>query len=529
MTRFSAAYKAFNEPGLVTDPLYLEDVFADFDQRRLRYAIFWNFYQNTAYRDINRWAREYKTRYGLYRYIRNVYNPAYRLGEFWKSHLWGGQLDAEAGDGKEEPSALPILTDNESLRPSIAQLWQWSGWQVNKDIATLHGSIFGDVVLQVVDDAPKEKVFIRLRHPGTIKDVEVDDYGNVKGYTIQEERANPGKLDQAVTYTETAEREGDNVVYRTFLNDVPYPWNGEAAEWVQPYGFIPMVIIQHNNVGLDWGWSELQPLRSRIHEVDDLASKLDDQIRKTVDAPWLFAGVSKPAATPVTAETPLTGAAAYNRPEPGREEIPALYGPLGATATPLIAPLQIDQVAAHIQDLLADIEENHPELRLSKTDREASGERSGKALREARRDVANKVHQRRAGYDDSLVRIQQMAVAIAGWRGYDDFRGFGLDSYSRGDLDHAIGERPVFANDPVDDLEQLVMKVNILSALRKAGAGLEAAAIAAGLDEETARALEASKEPVPAALLAFGQQSGQQDDESEEDEDEPGNTPESIR
>jgi hypothetical protein len=62
-------------------------------------------------------------------------------------------------------------------------------------------------------------------------------------------------------------------------------WDGEGAEWDYPYGFTPMVVFQHNNVGLDFGWSELFPGLSKFREVDDLASKLSDQIRKMVDAP----------------------------------------------------------------------------------------------------------------------------------------------------------------------------------------------------------------------------------------------------
>ncbi|NTU63917.1 MAG: hypothetical protein HGB05_11090 [Chloroflexi bacterium] len=62
--------------------------------------------------------------------------------------------------------------------------------------------------------------------------------------------------------------------------------------------------------------------------------------------------------------------------------------------------------------------------------------------------------QRRAGYDDALVRAQMMAVSIGGMRNYEAFAGFGLESYERGELDHQIGERPVFAVDTLDQLEE---------------------------------------------------------------------------
>ena len=78
---------------------------------------------------------------------------------------------------------------------------------------------------------------------------------------------------------------------------------------------------------------------------------------------------------------------------------------------------------------------------------------SGRALRIARQRCEAKVQARRVAYDDGLVRAQQMAVAIGGWRGYEGFAGFGLDSYRAGALDHRIGMRPVFQVDALDDIE----------------------------------------------------------------------------
>src|SRR5690606_6064623 len=117
-----------------------------------------------------------------------------------------------------------------------------------------------------------------------------------------------------VTYTETAERgAGEDVIFTTYLNGQPYPWNGQAAEWVEPYGFIPLVLIHHNDVGLDWGWSELHPARSKIHELDDLASMLSDQVRKSINTVWLFTG-DKPSSAPSLAGRTATA----DLPEPGR-------------------------------------------------------------------------------------------------------------------------------------------------------------------------------------------------------------------
>lgn len=444
-----AAIKAFREPGLVAD-IADGEAFADWGSRQTRYAVYWAFYENTAYRDIHTWARQYKVNYQLYRYIRNIYNPAYRIGEIWKGLLMGGILDPAAGDGEEIRSALPIQTPHANLRPAIAQLWEDSNWQVRKDLYTLWGSVLGDVALQVVDDAERQKVYLDVVYPGIIKSVTMDNYGNVKGYVYEYEAIDPedssGK--RKVTYREECSRSGDAVVYQTYRNNAPYAWNGEAAEWTEPYGFVPLVVIKHNDIGLDWGWSELHAARAKIHELDDVASKLTDYIRKSVDAPWLLAGVSPPPkSTPTTSgRTPTT-----DRPEPEREEIPMLYGPAGAQPHPLIAPLSIADVNTHIGSILEELERDYPELQVDR--RTAAGEISGVALRIARKPVEKKARARRAIYDNGLVRAQQMALAIGGHWGYPGYEGFSLDSYGRGELDHHIADRPVYETDPEDEAQ----------------------------------------------------------------------------
>jgi hypothetical protein len=426
--------------------------FSNWNARRLRYQINWAMYENSAYRKMHVWSAAYKTNYGLYRYIRNIYNPSYRLGEFYKAHLWGGRLDPDAGDGSNIPSALPIVTDNPAIRPAIALLWQWSNWQVKKDVNTLKGTVFGDAVIKVVDDPEHEKVYLYGVNPATLKTVDLDPFGNVKGYEIVEERTDPRKSDNPtkVLYREVCNREGDDVVYQTFLDKDLYAWDNDGvAVWTIPYGFVPMVVVQHNDAGFSWGWSELYPGMSKFREVDDLASKLSDQIRKMVDAPALLSGVSKPKDTP---QTSTEGRKLLSDPEGGREEIPALYAPAGSNYIPMVSSLSIKDAADYIKDILKSIEEEYPEL--SDNLHNVQGDISGRALRINREPVEDKIAERRARYDNALTRAQMMALSIGGFRKYEGFGSFSLDSFKKGALDHSIGVRPGFRKDPADDLDQ---------------------------------------------------------------------------
>ena len=464
------ALRTFREAYVASSEIEIEN-FIDPEARKIRYDILWAQYENTVYRSIHSWASTYKTRYALYRYIRNIYNPAYRLGEFWKAHLWGGPLDPQAG----EEGALPIETTKENIRPPIADVWQWSQWATRKDIVTLHGSIYGDVFLKIVDDVTREKVYLANVYPGTIIDLEKDPFGNIKAYTIEEERAHPIN-DKPVTYKETAERDGDLVVFKTFLDDALFAWNGIASSWAEPYGFVPMVHIQHNDVGLGWGWSELHPGRSKMHELDDIASLLSDSIRKGVNPPWLFTGVkaTSPNQSMTTTETPA-------RPEPGREEEHALYtSDSQAKAQALIADIDIEGVNLHIKALLEEFERDYPELGFQAL--RVQGDVSGQALRIARQPAEAKVQQRRTTYDDGLKRALQMAVSIGGFRAI--FPGFSLDSFDQGALDFEFAERGVFVTDPIDESEEDLAFWMAAKAAKEAGMPLLAYLEEKGWEEE---------------------------------------------
>ncbi len=443
-SRLMAGVTAFREAFMNADQ---QDAttFESFDARQMRYAILWSMFENTAYRNVHNWATKLKTDYGLYKYVRNVYNPTNRLGVFWQTHLLGGPLDLNAGDGKSVPSAIPIVTEDDGLRQAIGQVWRWSNWATRKDVMSLWGTTLGDVGLRVIDDPDRKKCYLQIVHPGTVKELSLDDAYNVKGYVIEETRDDPLGKKESVTYTEIAERDGDDVVYTTQRDGADYAWMGDTATWSEPYGFVPLVMVKHFDVGLAWGWAEIYPVFSLAREVDDQASKLNDYVRKKVDAPMLFSGVDKPKATTRTAHSAQTD----DRPEPGREEVPTLYGPLGATVTPIVADLNIADVGTNIDRLLAEIERDLPELRVD----ELGEDVSGRARREARRDKEAKVRMRRPAYDDGMRRALQMALSIGGLRGYEGFAGIGIDSFKAGDLDFVIGDRPVFQPDPVDESE----------------------------------------------------------------------------
>lgn len=481
-------------------------LWGDYFARYARYSTFWAHYENNVYREIHLWSELLKDTYDLYRYTRSIYSPAYRLGEFWATHILGGSLDPLAGDGVSRSSALPIITENEAIRAPIAQVWRDSNWQAKKEIWARFGAVMGDSAVMVVDDPVKAKVQLRVVDPRTLRDVSRDSFGNVLAYIIEEQRPDPETrlvtgLPAYAIYTEACERVGETIRYATYRNGLPYDWRaypegdraaGTVTEWTEDYGFVPLVFVQHRDVGLGWGWGELQPSISKLHEVDDLASKLDDWIRITVDCPWLLTGCSPPNPNSPATSNALVIVDDDDDTPKGRERIPTLYSNDKDTkAHPLIAPLDVAAVSKHLASMLAGLYDDHPELLADDIGANASGE----ARKVAREKVEATVVQRRSGYDDAMVRANQMFLSVGGMKGYPGFGGITAESYSRGELDHSIGPRPVFAIDREARLRESLARAQVLKTLTDAGVSRESAMRQAGWsDEEIAAEVKAKEQ-----------------------------------
>lgn len=507
--RLGAAFKAFREAFLSSDEIHAKD-FEEFEGRRLRYALLWSYYESTTYRVfLNAWATKYIKDFGLYKYARNIFNPSYRLAEFWVAALVGGVLDPEAGDGGALPIQIPETTaetDAGNLRAVIAQLWRDSNWQVNKSIWARNGIVKGDTTLRVVDDPERGKAYLEVVRPDILKSVTRDPSGNVKAYEIEEVRKDPRDPNKPdVTYTEIAERltlptVADGAVseatglpgpvrYQTLLNGKPYPWNGIAAEWTENYGFVPVVVIKHIDVGLEWGWAEMYAGLSKLREADDQWSVIDDHIRVKHKAPWLF-NFSKPSVTPAATNAPPTA----ETPAPGREDLNALYiKDKDAKGQALVADLQLDHALTNLDKIIDQLERDYPEIR-DEFSRMRGNDVSGEALRIMREPVEVRAAERRAVYESALVRAHQMAISIGAQKGYAGFEEFTESSFVEGKLNHSIAPRPVYRVDPLEQLEQEAALWKAAQEAQKAGVAVEVFLERQGWDAEEIAKVTANPE-----------------------------------
>lgn len=527
----------FRDAFLNADPMQIQqgglgdfDAYSRWEARQIRYDIFWSMWQGSFYRDqAHFWAPAVKHAFGVYKHTRSIFNPVRRLMEFHVCHLMGGHLDPKAGDGEASRTAVPILTEHESIREPIARLWKTSKFAALKSVWTRQGSCLGDAALIVDDDPDRRQVKFRVIHPGHLKWVDKDSAGNVLSYTLEKMRYDPrgpGVKDlnptvdprgtrSMVKYNEEAYVDKGRVIFKTFMNGDLFNWRGvteDGAElpdtWEVPYPFIPLALVQHVDVGLPWGVAEPHGL-SKFLEIDDVASGLNDQIRKRIRAPKLLAGVAAPKGS-------LFGQRKAERDNPRTDGMPRdsqdwdgderqqsqfLYGPIGAAVHDLTNDLDTPGVSGQIKAIMEELERDYPELQM---DVWSTGDPSGRALRVARQRCENKIQERRTNYDAALVMAHKFAMAIGSIQGYEGYQGLPTDPFEDGELDHEIGHRPVFSPDPLDDIEEGSAFWAMAGAAVKAGMPLDVLLKREGWgDDEVAEVMESKSKAAAEALAAM--------------------------
>ena len=443
ITAINAGVTAFREDGYI--PLR-ESGWDTYEARLFRNQTADRYYNNVAYKALNLFAAQAARRKidnKLYKRIRGIYNPVNRLVETYVAKVYGGELDLD----NLTQGALPIANADDNLRAAIVQLALWSNWRAQKSLFVRQGSNYGNAFLKIVDDTALGRVRMEVLHPGKVKDMEKDSAGNIKRVLIEYERdenttvykANDRQLTQNINsylYTEIITPEK----FSTFKDGEPFAYfkdgNGTPRpEWDNPYGFVPIAPAAHTDHGMVWAMNAYQPALDKIDEINDQASLLSDAVRKSVDISWLFIGMQKPAAE--KSNTQFS--------DDSRDDMKALYVQPreGQTvdAKPLVSNLNIADTVLHIDKLLEELERDMPELAMHRL--RMGSQMTAPGVKASYNDAIDKFQEAQGNYDDGLSRAISMGVAIGGFRRYDGFQGYNLDTFTKGAQDFYIKPRPI--------------------------------------------------------------------------------------
>lgn len=427
---------------------------AEFATSAGSYSYLWAYYIGSAFEDLTTW-QQYKRDNRLYRYIRNIYNPARRLVDFYAGAVYPGVLTLTS-DAQSQPAniqqAVPLGDDvSDELRAAIGQLWQWWNWQANKALMVRYGAALGDCLVELSDEPEHGKVLASVTWPGWVDDLVLDNQGNVKSYALEYTTS-----DDAGEYIYRKEIDGARIVtYR----------NGEiTSQASNPYGFVPAVWIKHCDLGGDHGAPALRNL-GKWDELNSLAAHVHDRLHVKLSAPVMITGDGSitnlyETAKKADSATQESSRAYGSMSTAENEALKLLHGPTGGDVVTI--DMDVTDSLAYMQQLIGEIEQDHPELTMYNKLREMATV-TGPGAQRIMGDVSTLVLEAQAQYDMQSVKLFQMATAIAGWRaGNGDwgdlstaqakFLPFDLDSYARGDLDMTIQPRPLVPGNAYDVL-----------------------------------------------------------------------------
>jgi hypothetical protein len=216
-----------------------------------------------------------------------------------------------------------------------------------------------------------------------------------------------------------------------------------VSTWENEYGFVPVTHTKHRDLGLLSGAPPYMGVIHKINEINDLASIINDGARKQVEMPLVATGV-RPGAEITYGGDNSTDA---NDPSdtPKKDELRVLNLPGKDSDLKAISPtISLADANSVVQAVLEEIERDLPELALHRV--RAGGNLTAPGVTASYDDAASRIIEARGSYDGGLVEAQQMAVSIGGFRGYDGYASFNLDSRTNGDTDHRISDRPVVSD-----------------------------------------------------------------------------------
>jgi hypothetical protein len=417
-----------------------------FQKRVNYYDRLWEYYSNNAFENLDVWS-EYKRQHGLYRYIRQIYNPTARLVEFYTT-LYPGVLTTDAKrvpDGT--PLAIPLARDTSpELRSAIGSFWEMSNWQEQMHVMLRYAAALGNVLVKINDEVDRGRVSAQVVWPGLISDIELDTAGNVQRYVLEydiEDEDGGIKL-----YREEVDKEKVSIT----LDDKPYNANGMGSTYANPYGFVPACWLRFNNLGSVYGAPVTWHSIGKIDELNNLASQTHDQINKMLESPIMVKGGKNVRTLQDLIGSRKTQPTADD-PDPysSRDSLDILYGPPDAGLETL--SFDVSQAMEAIEGVIKELENDFPELSVFNVLRQMT-QTTGPAVEKLSSDVKSRFTRTAAAADRQTVKLIQMGLAIGGWRAntgawtdltrkQEVFKPFSLDSYKAGDLDFDIDMRPL--------------------------------------------------------------------------------------
>ncbi len=472
MSASRAFYRAFTDPASEVRDMTQE---ARIDS----YSRAWAYYRGTMWGSGYNWTVELATR-RLYKHTRMIYKPVGPICDFYIDNLW------QPADNEDFESLVTPLSDktDETIVAAVAQLDQWGNFRSESQKMKRYAAVTGNVLIEGIDDPIRGKILHKIIWPGYVTAIELNDTGDVLGYTLEYPVYDPAKKG-TYQYKKIVTKD----TYSYFRDDRPFVPEGKtAAVEANSFGFVFAIWVRHMDDGGSHGLPAC-PNFDKVDNVNSLASHIDDFIHKAIESPKVIS---------VDGEiVPLIGAT-RNSDGSLTDQDPALNWmvlktKMGTTVHDLLGLLDLAAVSPELDRQLKSFENDFPELQASSIIRENS-QLSGAALERMLGPAQNRLDGVQGNYNQQLIKFRQMGIAVAGmrtrngWTRMTDqqrlFADFNLESYGKGDLDFNLKRSVLVQNTETENEELLKVKADRAVTLQPFIDRKEALSIAGFTDEQ---------------------------------------------
>lgn len=380
--------------------------------------------------------------------LAGMYNPVGQAVDLY--------LNVFNGAFGDEIRIEPTGSATTALVDAVNQVWQWSNLTIEKQplcrLAATHGAVGLRIVARDNDDPSRKRVYIKPEHPKTIRDVRLDDRGNVEAIQLEYDlTVGLAEDSQVLTIREQLEpdriqtwrKDGESLKVFDLMgfaaagmpvHDIGRFDNGPTADYANALGVVPYVLLRHEHSGETWGRNAFYKARGPIDRLNALISHVDIQIHQHVRATWLLAAAGEPPARFTFDDLSLVYINTRN--STSNPMAQALVANLDLAGALNQAKLQIDL----IEDML-------PELKAT-AGKFISGQ-SGETIAELRKPAEEKIGLARVNYEDALMRADQIATSWGIMLGLWDVgtgtgdRAAAERAYREGYEDHRFNKRPL--------------------------------------------------------------------------------------
>jgi hypothetical protein len=372
--------------------------------------------------------------------LKPLRNPTFRVVEFYCSHIWPGSL----------PDALPIVADNAAIIPAIHQVWKWSNWGAQRQVAIRQLAMLGDLFIKVVQTVDRKQVYFQLIDAEHVTDFDTDHRGFLTRIRVDTPQIDKtGKSPREWTYTEVWDKGEQSLrVWKHDRGDAPLDQLGSVAEEVplRSFGidFVPFVHVQFRDVGEARGMAAIMPALDKIDEANRQATRLSQMVFRYGRPVWALSANSldksgRPVPAPLLSDSTGESTDSLTLDQDTMLRLPGM-----ATLQSLVPNVNYADSLAILQDTMRELQNDLPELAYYEL--RDLGALSGRAVRLLLSAAIARAYEVRGNAEVGLIQADEMALTMMAGAG------LGVNgSFDAGDFSHAFAHRDVIA---VDELEQ---------------------------------------------------------------------------